>query len=45
MSFDDINNINDLDKNDTKAFYQLPNLFKIGEATVTDFVPKLLQQT
>lgn len=44
MSYDDVNYINDLDKKDVKAFYELANGFKINTAKVTDFVPKPLKK-
>ncbi|KAK4164410.1 hypothetical protein QBC43DRAFT_289008 [Cladorrhinum sp. PSN259] len=44
MSYDDVNNINELDKEDVKAFYQLANGSKINGARVTDYLPKPLSQ-
>jgi hypothetical protein len=42
MSYDDINNINDLDKEDTKTFYNFENKTVLNGAPITDFTPKPL---
>lgn len=42
MSYEDVANIQDTDKEDVVKFYQLPNNFKIGGLAVTDFNPKPL---
>lgn len=44
MSYDDVNNINELDKKDVKAFYALANGFKINDVPIIDYQPKPLQQ-
>ncbi|KAM7220195.1 hypothetical protein V8F06_004523 [Rhypophila decipiens] len=44
MSYDDVNYINDLDKKDVKAFYELPNRTTINGVPITDYMPKPLEQ-
>jgi hypothetical protein len=42
MSYDDINEIQDTDKTDVKAFYKLRNRSKIGGSKIFDYTPKPL---
>ena len=44
MSYDDVNNINEMDKNDVIAFYKLANRSLINGAPITDYTPKPLKQ-
>ena len=44
MSYDDVNNINDLDKKDVVAFYKLANGSLVNGVAIRDYTPKLLKQ-
>lgn len=44
MSYDDVNQINEMDKKDVMAFYKLANNSLINRVAITDYTPKLLQQ-
>lgn len=40
MSYDKVNNINELNIKDTKTFYELPNRLKVGAATTIAYRPR-----